>query len=267
MSKSKLPIQQKPQLVQIEKTGSDLEAERQGISELLNLDVHGQMDPIKQGKHLLSEIESELKGKTALQQGMKTPGDLLEAGEQVNLDFEEMVINIAGETEGAALLPGIKNRDRIRKKMDDEYEGDANDIRDVVRGSIVFDSLESLYKAVARVHSSAKILYVKDRFDQPRSSGYRDLKFNLEMKTPDGKLYVVELQFHLKEMLDFKEWETSLYKERRGLEEKLKQMRIREGDPPEIRRIEEKIAYLQYESQSVYGQVWKKYTKGTNWEN
>jgi hypothetical protein len=234
---------------------------------MLNLNVHGQMDPIRQGKHLLSEIGAELKGKTALQQGMKTPEDLLEAAELVNLDFEEMVLTIASETGGATLLPGLKKEDRIQKKMDDEYDGNANEIRDVVRGSIVFDSLDSLYRAVARVHSAARILYVSDRFDKPRASGYRDLKFNLEMKTPDGRPYVAELQFHLKEMLDFKEWETALYKERRSLEEKLRQMRVSEADPVEIRRIEEKVAYLQYESQSVYGQVWKKYTKGTNWEN
>lgn len=267
MHQTNISIQQEPHLEELVQSKESLvDATHHHVEDILNQD-HGQTQSIQQGKHLLSTLESDLKGKTALQQDMEIPEDLLSAGKQVNRDFEEMVLNIAAETKGATLLPGLKSRDRIQKKMDDEYDGDANDIRDVVRGSIVFDSLESLYKAVAKVHSSAKILYVNDRFDNPRSSGYRDIKFNLEMKMPDGKPYVVELQFHLSDMLRFKEWETALYKERRVLEGERKEMKISGADPRGIKELEEKIARLQYDAKSVYAQVWDKYSKGTRMEH
>ena len=261
MSQPNIPISRELQLEQAQESIVDTTHHR--VENLLYQE-NGQTEAIRQGRQLVSEIQNDLGGKTALQKGMSTSDDLLRDAEQVNLDFEEMVINMASETGGSVLLPGLKKRERIQTKMNDEYDGDANEIRDVVRGSIVFDSIKSLYKAVAKIHSSARILYVSDRFDNPRSSGYRDMQFNLEMTTPEGRPYVVELQLHLEEMLDFKEWETSLYKERRHLEEALKKMRAQEGNPIEIRKLEEKISYLQYESQSVYAKVWERYEKGTS---
>ncbi len=111
--------------------------ERRILDLALNLDEHGQIDNSKQGQHLLFEIEKSLASKNVLQKDMKSVDDLLRVGESVLLDFDDMLLNIASELNASVLLPGLKKEDRIQAKIDYDYEGNANAVKDVVRGSIL----------------------------------------------------------------------------------------------------------------------------------
>jgi len=226
---------------------------------------HGHTDVIKQGRHEVNTLVRQLGRNRAYQVGMRSADDLLKVGEHVQADFDDLLITISSETNGAVLLPGLKDRHRIQEKIDQDYSGDANGVLDVVRGSIIFDSLEDLYRAVEKVHGSAKIVRIKDHMTNPTESGYRDLKFNIELINDDGEPYIAELQFHLSKMHEFKEWENSLYKERRKLLAHLRKLQREESNPDEIRQLKTKISQLLYESQSVYAQVWEGYAKNVEW--
>ena len=233
-------------------------------AQLLHL-KRGQIDPIKQGREEVMAIQHRLSHSGVFQSGMQSVDDLLEAGERVQMEFDDLLMTVAAKTNGAVLLPGLKKRQRILEKIDHDYDGDANGVLDVVRGSIIFDSLEDFYRAVEKFHGSAKIVRVKDHMTDPTSSGYRDLKLNIELMNDQGKPFVAEVQFHLSKMHVFKEWEDSLYRERRKLLVELQALERQEGDPQTIETLKKRISDLLYEAQSVYAQVWDGYTKDILW--
>lgn len=265
MSQPNSPIQPDLQLLRLTR----IEEEREALVEsarhhekvILNQE-HGRIDPIKQGRQEIAAIERKIGRAKAYQKDMGSADDLLRAGERVQTDFDDLLMNISTATNGALLLPGLKDHDRIVEKIEHDYAGDANGVLDVVRGSIIFDTLEDLYRAVEKIHGLARIVRVKDHISHPTDSGYRDLKFNIELADEDGKPYIAEIQFHLSRMHDFKEWENSLYKERRKLIAELRKLQREEGDPDVIEKLKKKIFDLRYESQSVYAQVWEGYSNG-----
>jgi hypothetical protein len=134
-------------------------------------------------------------------------------------DLSALTTEIAHELGGEALIPPtLKGRDRALEKIAADYSGDASQIVDLARSSIVFKTVDQVNAAIAKVNASAKVVRVKDRFARP-FNGYRDVLFNIEM--PNG--HVVELQLHLAGIIKIKNGQGhALYEEIRSIEARAK---------------------------------------------
>ena len=98
----------------------------------------------------------------------------------------------------------LKSRASAERKARDEYGGDASKLRDVLRATVVGDTIEQARRAAADFieKNGENVLRVKDRFVESMS-GYRDILINY--RTPGG--LVAEIQFNGKDMLAAKNGE------------------------------------------------------------
>lgn len=106
------------------------------------------------------------------------------------------------------LAPGekkLKGKERASEKAQDKYlnreAGPPESwLRDIVRGSIVFDSVEQLINFIELLcgDESIEIVKSKNRFRCPSLSGYRDWILQIEISTDNGVKHVCELQLHHK---------------------------------------------------------------------
>ena len=141
-------------------------------------------------------------------QPVKSLDELYERARAEEPAFRKMVEDIAevtgskpkfGEKDGSIL----KTRESSERKLRDELGGDFTKLRDVLRGTVVGDSVEKTRDAAATfvAKQGDNVLRVKDRHVGPTSSGYRDILVNF--RTPGG--LVAELQFNSKAMTAAKE--------------------------------------------------------------
>ena len=96
----------------------------------------------------------------------------------------------------------VKSLDRAVKKALGKDNGDARNVRDVVRNSIAVDTVEDLDRAIVAVTETMKeqgveIATADNRFAKPLPSGYRDMQ--LTVRLPNGA--IGEVQVHVKPML------------------------------------------------------------------
>jgi hypothetical protein len=115
---------------------------------------------------------------------------------------------------------GLKLRERALEKIGSDYR-DASELLDIAGSKIVYDSVTDVYKAletIGRLYANeggtGQLVRVKDRFIEPRPSGYRDILLNLEMSNG----HVVELRLHLKHIDIVSGVEHDLYKMKRSIE-------------------------------------------------
>ena len=142
-------------------------------------------------------------------QPVKSLDELYERAQAEEPAFRKMVEGIA-EISGAMAKFGpeingsvLKTRESSERKLKDELGGDFTKIRDVLRGTVVGDSVEKTRDAAATfiAKQGDNVLRVKDRIVDKGPSGYRDILVNF--RTPGG--LVAELQFNSKAMVEAKE--------------------------------------------------------------
>ena len=150
------------------------------------------------------------------------------------------------------VVPPLKSEsdrglERVKEKALNDYSGDLKKMKDIVRGSQVFQNLIDLEKGFNLLKKSEvfDIEYVNNRFDNPAESGYRDLVVLLRHK--ESKI-LAELQLHLCSIINVKKKEHALYRELRTIEGEAK-VQQRELTEAEQRRVEE----LYKKSKKNYG--------------
>lgn len=103
-----------------------------------------------------------------------------------------------GEKLGAKVkVAGIKGGDRLLEKHVRENGSNPAEMKDLVRGSLIVQSLDDVAPALEALGKDFKIARVKDRFAAPMASGYSDMLINVEL--PGGILG--EVQIHIPEMI------------------------------------------------------------------
>lgn len=146
----------------------------------------------------------------------------------------------------------MKNRVSAERKVKGEYKGDASQIRDVLRATVVFDDTARTREAVADFVANNDVTRVKDRFMTPMG-GYRDLMLNYRM--PDG--LITELQFNSTNLLEAKNGEGhKLYKATQELTRKS------ERSPDDDAIIAENIA----KSEALYAAAYDADGDGCGWQ-
>eukprot|EP00928_Gymnodinium_smaydae_P010581 TRINITY_DN13986_c0_g1_i2.p1 TRINITY_DN13986_c0_g1~~TRINITY_DN13986_c0_g1_i2.p1 ORF type:complete len:669 (+),score=174.76 TRINITY_DN13986_c0_g1_i2:138-2144(+) len=97
---------------------------------------------------------------------------------------------------------GFKTLLRTRKKLHEKYCGNANQVTDIARSSIVFDKLGDMLAALDFLlgeEVTEEVVSLKNRFANP-VDGYSDFLVNITM--PNGIL--VEMQLHLRTIYEVK---------------------------------------------------------------
>lgn len=102
------------------------------------------------------------------------------------------------------LTAPVKSSKRAKEKVDTDFDGDWGRLTDGVRCSVVVDSYDELPGVIKRFEKSGcKIVgKPKNRLAKRLKSGYADILCNAEF----GNGFVGEVQFHLKEMLNAKQF-------------------------------------------------------------
>ncbi|MBR9728506.1 GTP pyrophosphokinase [Shewanella intestini] len=108
-------------------------------------------------------------------------------------------VSMASHTQ--AVLAPNKDKQRAQIKIDTKFAGQADQLTDLVRASIVADDVSSLISAYEALTKQADVVQLKNRFAQPKASGYRDL--NALVRLPHSGM-IVEVQFHLNNIADIK---------------------------------------------------------------
>ena len=150
-----------------------------------------------------------------------------------------------------ALPSSLKAMARSKEKVAKEYKGDWSQLLDVARCSIVVDDYGDVRPVLAKLRAGGMKLSrrPKDRFNDPIEVGYRDVMMNCTM--PNGA--VVEVQLHLKKMMQAKKVGHPLYNITRELDPKVKAKTV---TPDEKKRYDEAFQ----EQKNIYGSAWNELT-------
>mmetsp|Transcript_42351 Transcript_42351/g.76861 ORF Transcript_42351/g.76861 Transcript_42351/m.76861 type:complete len:1558 (+) Transcript_42351:136-4809(+) len=134
------------------------------------------------------------------------------------------VRQMAANSKGHAICPDLKGRSRARAKVLTKYGNDTACLTDIMRASIVYQTVDDLYRALIAfitedlhdTRSDFRLLEVTDRFQQPRE-GYRDVSMLCQV---DG--VIGEVQLHVQTIMLAKKGEGhDKYKKQRVVNEAL----------------------------------------------
>lgn len=156
---------------------------------------------------------------------------LLKMGERALPEFERFARRLASATglhttnnmdvavassHNSFVIGSLKSEERSLIKVITDYSGDAGKLQDVVRGSIVVNSLSHAERIMRALPKNADVVLVKDHVGKPLETGYRDI--NLRVRLPGGM--ISEVQILLKPMERAKrKGGHDLYKQYRNLPE------------------------------------------------
>ncbi|MFH0837727.1 MAG: hypothetical protein V1880_00470 [Patescibacteria group bacterium] len=216
-------------------------------------------NPLVQGPHLTTELAKKLE-RVGVDQGTDDIDAIFDIASRVMETHNQITREVAEAGGGTPTKAGeLKSMDRMREKRLEH--GSYRKIGDVVRTTVLFQDLESLYEAVIELYERAEIVSVKDRFVNPHPSGYRDLLFNIRLEDPEtGMDHITEIQFQLESMHDAKEAEHHLYRKRRKLDHDL--VVCYQENPDNAVRIEKlksEILELQEKSRQIFDNAWEPY--------
>ena len=174
----------------------------------------GGKDSDRKGKTITnpaSDMSKKAAPAALLQSGVDSLDTLYARAREAEPEFVDLLNSLAKDTGGEAAYtpkeyaePGttLKTRESTERKVAQEYGGDYSRISDVVRGTVMHDTVKDARHALAEFidANSDSILEVRDRFVTPLNGGYRDLM--VKMRLSNG--HVAEVQFNARRMLDAK---------------------------------------------------------------
>ncbi|WP_394129087.1 RelA/SpoT domain-containing protein [Shewanella maritima] len=127
--------------------------------------------------------------------------ELMFQAKTAQAELSNLLDDISDKTYTQALVPEVKSYQRAQHKVTHKLGGDASKITDLARASIVADDVESLMYAYKKLTQRSEVIQLKNRFANPKPSGYRDL--NTLVRLPDTQM-IVEVQLHLNDIANIK---------------------------------------------------------------
>ncbi|NQZ49550.1 MAG: RelA/SpoT domain-containing protein [Moritella sp.] len=149
-----------------------------------------------------------------------------------------------------AVIPAIKSIERAQAKITNKHDGAVEKITDLARSSLIAKNSLQLISAFELLEQETDIVQIKNRFNNPKQNGYRDI--NLLVRLPKTQM-VVEVQLHLDRIEAIKNGpeHDNYVKIQQISHNALQQQR-------EISEIEAfKVAQLKVESTNLYQVAWQ----------
>lgn len=157
---------------------------------------------------------------------------------------------IALMSQTSAVIPAIKSAERAQAKIANKHDGAVEKITDLARSSIIAKNSQELITVYELLEQETDIVQVKNRFNNPKQNGYRDI--NLLVRLPKTQM-VVEVQLHLDRIEAIKNGpEHDNYAKIQQISHNAKQQQR------EVSEIEAfKVTQLKEESTSLYQVAWQ----------
>ncbi|MGR5065068.1 phosphoribosylglycinamide formyltransferase [Photobacterium sp. DNB22_13_2] len=188
----------------------------------------------------------------ALSQPYNEFDKLYQHAQAAQQELEQMLTQVSLHTEAQPIIPGVKSRERAEQKIATELNGQPEKLTDLARGTLVANNISSLVDAFNHLSRESTIVETKNRFKQPASSGYRDLKLLVQL--PQTGL-IAEVQLHLDTIAEIKSGpEHDIYETIQHIERQASQEQRLLNDIEVA-----KIKVLRQESQQLYQQAWHQY--------
>ena len=196
-------------------------------------------------------------------QDVKDLDDLYNRAKRDEPDFVQSLNEVAHAVGGEAHFtppqfaePGttLKSRKSAERKLKNDLNNDPTQLKDVMRGTVVSDKIETVRAAAAKFIEQYKdnIVRVKDRIIKPAPGGYRDILINY--RTPGG--LIAEVQFNTPVMINEKD-----SGEGHKIYEKIRDYDARPNLTPEEAKQREELLRR---SEEVYGRAYQEGGNG-NW--
>ena len=101
--------------------------------------------------------------------------------------------------------PGIKSTERARQKMDSDYAGHANMLKDLARLTLRFTRPPAMAQALREFEALGfRIVVLKNKYRFVTPLGYSDFNLVVAVTLEGGTDYLCEMQLNLVQMLDAK---------------------------------------------------------------
>lgn len=165
-----------------------------------------------EGRNASLECKAEYQQQSIEGKPVQSLDELFDAAERATAPYHDTINRIIGvlsmllgeEDNVASLDPArLKSRERAKEKAEDDYGKQKPSpgfawLYDIVRGSIEFESATQLtaFLNLLRCDSSIHIVKSKNRFREPRLTGYRDINVQFLLDTMQGFKLICELQIH-----------------------------------------------------------------------
>ena len=166
--------------------------------------------------------------------------------------YEGMPTDEELDEKGPVLITApLKGEKRATEKVKSDYDGNWNQLTDIVRASIAVDHVSDIHGVLGALRKSGMQLArkPKDRFAKPTEAGYRDILMNV--KYPNG--HVGELQVHVKPMIKAKSIAHKDYEVVRTIEGKAKAENRTALSEQEMNTVMEANKKMQ----ATYGAAWE----------
>ncbi len=183
--------------------------------------------------------------------------NLYAAAAREKAGFDASVVEVAQAAGGQASLTDLKGPGRAVAKIVDDYGGEAGKIKDLLRATIIVESVDAARGAVAGIFGRYKVLEsgrrnLLDPGLQP-IDGYRDAKFNVEING-----HVAEIQVNVPAMEAAKKAKGHKFYEER--EELTRSAKGRVFSDAEQARYDQ----LNAEMRAIYEPEWAEATRARN---
>jgi hypothetical protein len=195
-----------------------------------------------------SKEEMYKKGSEALPLYEKFMGDVAKILDAtVSYDLMQSLDDAEAGIKGpVVVIAPLKTEESFMRKVVKENDGKFDSVGDLVRGMVMVDTIAELPQVLDALKASGAVFArpVKNRFEKPTPSGYRDIMMNITL--PNG--HIAEVQVNTKEMVIAKERKGHpLYAIERELVGQI-DFEKRQPTPEEAKRIKE----LQSAQNEVY---------------
>jgi len=129
--------------------------------------------------------------------------------------FDAKIAGIAELVNGKTVLTTLKSRERALNKIHHEHFGDATKIRDILRATIVVDSVDKVNDAYQRTFENFLVTSSRNGYlaKVHSSDGYFDAKIDVDFMGVNA-----EIQIHTQAMLDAKEKAHGLFRKRQAIQ-------------------------------------------------
>ncbi|WOT04377.1 RelA/SpoT domain-containing protein [Shewanella youngdeokensis] len=207
-------------------------------------------------------LSNDLNGLTAIesmtyQQAKQVSGNLEQLytlAPDAQQELKALLNGITNTTQTTAILADIKSRERAQAKVQAKFGNDASQLTDIVRASIVSKDIYNLMQAYTQLKSNSQIVQIKNRFAEPKASGYRDL--NLLVRLPQSQM-IAEVQLHLDDIAEIKSGDEHLVYEKVQQIQQTAHLQQRGLNPVETTE----ILQLRQQSHKQYHKAWLKYKR------
>ncbi|TKB56551.1 nucleotidyltransferase family protein [Ferrimonas aestuarii] len=197
----------------------------------------------------LPELMAISHDSSQVQQPISDFENLYAQAEQAQQELAMLTHKVAFLSGTEASVPNIKSRERAKAKVASKFNGDVTALTDLARTTIIANDVEGVVRAYQTLQQQGQIQQVKNRFQNPKANGYRDL--NVLVTLPETQL-VAEVQIHLSDIAAIKSGpEHKIYTDIQQIE------RLAEQQQRQLSEFETaRIAKLKQQSTQLYQQQW-----------